>query len=139
MEENDGGKATDLNQLEMMKLLPVLLDVEEQLLNSVQFVLWRFVKRTYLMDVFLRLQVKPSSYRMEMLLSTEERLEKLKRPLRKIYFPVQQRVPFKIVPDIVIFQNFNINSIYTVPLTLINTDTVSRTIVLFLLYYLVFV
>lgn len=77
----------------------------------------------------------PSSYRTEMLLSTEERLEKLKRPLRKIYFPNDlRRIPFKIIPDIVIFQNFNINNIYTVPLTLINSDTVSDFYVIALFY-----
>lgn len=61
----------------------------------------------------------------EMKLSTEERLEKLRKSQQKLNIqPELSLKTFSVTPDIVIFQNFKPGTIYTTPLTLRNTHNV---------------
>lgn len=62
----------------------------------------------------------------EMQLTTEERLEKLKRSTKLKKSPQNENKYFLPVPDAVIFQNFKQTKIYTVPVSLVNVDNVSR-------------
>lgn len=68
----------------------------------------------------------PSTFNREMSLSTEERTEKLKRPIRKVRMLSETNVKtFKVTPDIVIFQNFTVGKIHSVNVSLLNLQEVT--------------
>nr|CAI5839535.1 unnamed protein product [Callosobruchus analis] len=88
------------------KLLPLLLDVEEDYQNIL---------------------VPPSRLNYELQVSTEERLQRLSKPTRK-YRVTTELNTFSRTPDIVVFQNFSSNNVYTTTLTLQNTHKYSKCI-----------
>ncbi|KAL1497016.1 hypothetical protein ABEB36_008047 [Hypothenemus hampei] len=69
--------------------------------------------------------VKPSQLHEAFRLSTEERLAKLKSPLRK-YKVGTKKDPFIRCPEAVIFQNFKVGEIYTTTLSITNQRSVSQ-------------
>ncbi|VEN64751.1 unnamed protein product [Callosobruchus maculatus] len=86
------------------KLLPLFLDVEEDYENIL---------------------VPPSRLNYELQISTEERLRRLSKPTRK-YRVTTELNTFSRTPDIVVFQNFSSNKVYTTTLTLQNTHKCSK-------------
>lgn len=69
----------------------------------------------------------PSRFRDEMSLTTAERHNKLKHPLRNVRLHnYDETCPFHVIPDTIIFQNLSLNTIYTLQLTITNKDTISR-------------
>ncbi|CAH2014228.1 unnamed protein product [Acanthoscelides obtectus] len=86
------------------KLLPLLLDVEEDPENIL---------------------VCPSKLNYELQLSTEDRLQRLCNPTRK-YRVTTETNTFSRTPDIVVFQNFSSNTVYTTILSLQNTHKVFK-------------
>lgn len=69
-------------------------------------------------------------------MSTEERIEKLKKPLRKVKVLSEENLTtFKITPDIVIFQNFVSGNIYSVNVSLLNLlEVINNLTRIFLLF-----
>ncbi|KAG8261131.1 hypothetical protein J6590_081173, partial [Homalodisca vitripennis] len=83
----------------------------------------------FLRDISLKshsLQLKPSVYLREMLLSTDERLEQLVKPLQKQQgnplFLVEDHKDFKVMPPVVIFQSFTPGKQYNATFTVRNTS-----------------
>lgn len=75
----------------------------------------------YLLCYNFLFKVKPSSFINEMNVSSEERLEKLKKSRFKLkdYTDFNMET-FRVSPEIVIFQNFEIGKTYTAYLNILN-------------------
>ena len=84
----------------------------------------------YLLGIDLKqcttMKITPSMYITEMAMTTEQRLEKLKHPLRKTKW--QNGTDFSsytIIPDAVIFQNFKPGEIQSITVKILNISSVS--------------